>query len=344
MIEIDGSSGEGGGQVLRTAVAFSALTGKPVRVFNIRGLRNEPGIKAQHLCAVSAVAEISNARVKGSSIGSREMEFYPGNIRSGNISMDVGTAGSVTLVLQALMIPALQAPGDVAISVRGGTDVRWSPPADYLRHVTIPTLALMGFRAEVERLERGYYPAGGGRIDLAVRPAEEIKPLCIEEAGKIVSVKGISHAHSGLGKARVAERCAEEARKILMERFGLADVTIASEYSDALSYGSGITLYAEKENSILGADALGEKGKRAEDVGREAALRLAREIDSKTGLDRHMIDQVIPYLAIAGGSVRTSGGLSMHARTNIDIVNRFGCSVQIVEDKIEAQALSFQHR
>ena len=125
MIEIDGSAGEGGGQVLRTSVAFSALTGKPVRVYSIRGGRDVPGIKAQHLCAVSAVAEISDAQVKGLSIGSREIEFYPGVIRSGNISIDVGTAGSVTLVLQALMIPALHAPGDVAIRIRGGTDVKW---------------------------------------------------------------------------------------------------------------------------------------------------------------------------------------------------------------------------
>ena len=348
MIQIDGSEGEGGGQVLRTSVALSALTNKPLRVFNIRAKRPYPGLMPQHLNAVAAVADLCDAQVKGLSIGAKEIEFIPSDIRSGKISVDVGTAGSATLVLQALMVPAMNAPGDVRIRVRGGTDVRWSPSADYMRYVTIPVLKKMGYLTEVELLERGYYPSGGGRIDIVTHPVKKLESLHLTEPGRLVTVKGVSHAHSDLGKALVAERCAKTARSILYNKLAntgfTRDIVIKNEYVKTLSYGSGITLYAETENTILGADALGEKGKRAEDVGKEAAEKLVEEITSKAAVDRYMADQLIPYLAVAGGSVMTGRQPSIHALTNAAIVNRFGYKVDVSGSMINAEKQLLEKR
>ena len=161
MLEIDGSFGEGGGQILRSCLALSAVMGKEVRIFNIRAGRSEPGLKAQHLTGAKALATICNASSQGLDIGSTEFVFRPGRIEGGSFSFDVGTAGSITLVLQALMPLLPFAPGKMSIEVRGGTDVNWSPPIDYLRLITIPVLANMGFTNSLEVTNRGHYPKGG---------------------------------------------------------------------------------------------------------------------------------------------------------------------------------------
>jgi RNA 3'-phosphate cyclase len=290
MIEIDGSQGEGGGQMLRTAVALSAVTGKPLRISNIRANRSNPGLAAQHLAGVKAVAELCGGDVKGLALGSREMEFVPGKIVSGKLNIDVGTAGSVSLVLQALMIPALFADGPLRIQVRGGTDVSHSPSIDYLRHVTLPILRRVGFDGEITLLQRGYYPKGGGRIVLEVNSVNGLKGIDLLERGKILSVKGISNAHRGLEERKVASRQAKSARTIVFNRLSNTGfdgaIRIEEEYVNALSLGSGITLYAGCEHSVLGVCVLGERSRSAESVGSEAAEDLAEELFSGAALDR----------------------------------------------------------
>lgn len=327
MIEIDGSIGEGGGQILRTSVAFSAVMQEPVRVVNIRAKRKNPGLRAQHMNAIKAVAELCNAKTKGVGIGSGDIEFIPGKIKTKKLNIDIGTAGSITLVLQALMIPAVYTKEILEIKIRGGTDVKLSPSIDYLRFVTLPILKKLGYTAEIELIRRGYYPAGGGLVIARIYPAEELKRINLPERGKILSIKGISHAHKDLQKAEVAERQAGSARRDIFNKITM-ESKIQKEYADALSYGSGITLYAETEDSILGSDAPGEKGKKAEIVGNEAAEDLINEILSNAPIDKHMTDQIIPYLALAKGSVLASE-ITRHALTNIEIVKKFGFDLRV---------------
>jgi len=340
MITIDGSKGEGGGQVLRTSVAMSAVTGKEFRIEKIRAKRKNPGIMPQHLNAITSVARLCNAEVKGLKVGSMELEFYPREIRGGKLNLNIGTAGSITLVLQALMIPSIFADKDVKVTITGGTDVRWSPPIDYLRFVTLPILKKFGYNAKIKLIKRGYYPAGGGKVKAVIEPIKRMDRIELMNRGRLIAVKGISHCHLDLEKARVARRQARSARPLLYNKLSNMgfnrDIEIKQEYSGALSYGSGITLWIETENSRLGADSLGEKGKKAELVGKEAAEDLTKELDSTAPLDRYMADQIVPYLALAGGSVRVSE-ITQHAKTNVDVVNEFGFDVVIEGNVIKAK-------
>ncbi len=339
MITIDGSLGEGGGQILRTSVAMSAITKEPVKIINIRKNRPNPGLSASHFHAIDAVAQLCNAEVSGLKIGSKEVEFKPGSdpIGAKKLNIDVGTAGSITLILQALMIPAGAAKGVVTINIRGGTDVSWSPPIDYLRFVTIPILKKFGYNCEIDVLKRGFYPKGGGKVEMKITAPEKLNKINLMERGKLKGIYGISNAHVNLKSADVAKRQMKTARPLLFNN--LANLTknsdfikIEQEYSDTLSYGSGITLWAEYDNTILGADSLGAKGKRAEVVGKDAAYELIDEINSGACLDRYMGDQIVPYVALFGGRVKVSE-ITEHARTNVEIVNKFGFGVGI-DDKI----------
>ncbi len=331
MISIDGSEGEGGGQILRTSIALSALTQKPVKIFNIRAKRDNPGLRAQHLTSILAVGKICRAEMLGVELGSKKIEFIPGEIEGGHHSINIGTAGAITLVLQALMIPAMKAKKEVKIKVKGGTDVRWSPPIDYLRYVTLPLLKKFGYLGEIELIQRGYYPKGGGEVLAKITPVK-LRPINLMGPGKPLSLEGISHAHSDLEKAKVARRQMRTVRSLLYNKLCQLnpelEVNIRQEYGQTPSYGSGITLFLRTENSILGADSLGEKGKSSEIVGQEAAKNLIQEINSQAPLDKYMGDQIIPYLALATGSVKASE-VTQHTKTNISIVKKFGYNLKL---------------
>jgi RNA 3'-phosphate cyclase len=233
------------------------------------------------------------------------------------------------------MIPAMFAEKEVRVTVTGGTDVAWSPTVDYLQHVTLPLLQKFGYEGEIKLLKRGYYPVGGGCVELTVEPAK-MRKIELLSPGKIISIHGISHAHGSLEHAKVAERQMKAARHLLYNRFPDAGIRVLDEYNDADCPGSGITVWAQTENTILGANALGERGKRAEDVGREAAERLAAAVGADAAVDTHMCDQIIPYLALAGGVVR-AGDISEHARTNAEVVKIFGYDLRIDESVIRAR-------
>ncbi|MDD5317677.1 MAG: RNA 3'-terminal phosphate cyclase [Candidatus ainarchaeum sp.] len=322
MLEIDGSHGEGGGAVLRNAVALSAALGTPVRVSGIRAGRREPGLKMQHLTGVKALAEICSAEVEGLSLGSTEIVFAPGRLSAGGRALDVGTAGSLTLVLQSLLPALAFAPGETRLSMKGGTDVPFSPSADYFSRVLLPVLARMGFIGEAGVERRGWYPKGGGLVKARFRPAEGgLKPLRLVERGGLVRAEGVSVA-SNLA-ASVAERQAKAAEKEL----ALAGTACAvkAAVSPALSPGSCVTLWAEfSSGAVLGASALGGKGKPAEEVGREAARGLASAIASGACVDRHLCDQLLPFAALAKGETEfASEGWTAHSETNAWLVGRF---------------------
>lgn len=312
-IEIDGSYGEGGGQILRTAVALSAVTGKSIEIKNIRKNRPKPGLKAQHVKAIESVAAICDGEVEGCKLQSKHLSFIPRKIRSGSYNIDIGTAGSIPLLIQCLMPAAMHAPGTVNIRVTGGTDVSWSPSIDYLRHVTLGALSFMGYDCEIRLLRRGYYPRGDGCVEAIINPCE-LKGASFER-NSFSKVEGKSHS-SNL-PPHVAERQAVSAEKTLRQQ-GF-DSKIALEIDNYSSTGSGITLWC----GLAGGIALGKPGLRAEKVGSSAAEAISMELKSGAGVDIYLADQLIPYLALAGSGSFTTRLITSHTKTNIWVTEQF---------------------
>lgn len=320
MLVIDGSMGEGGGQILRTALALSAVTGQSVRITNIRAKRRNPGLQRQHLTAVQALATICNARVHGASLGSTVLEFHPGGLRAGSFEFDIGTAGSVTLVLQALAPSLFFLPGDTRIVITGGTDVPWSPTIDYARFIFVPLLRRLGLRISVELLKRGHYPRGGGKVIVSVEdPPHEVKNLWLPERGRILEIRGVSHCVNL--PQHVCERQRTSSEGALRRSYPNTPMTIDVDHRmDGLGPGSGVTLWALTEHSVLGSDSLGERGKRAETVGEEAAARLVEDLGTNAALDRFMSDMIVPFLMLAKGKSLIRGArLTLHAVTNVEV-------------------------
>ncbi|MBI2581200.1 RNA 3'-terminal phosphate cyclase [Candidatus Woesearchaeota archaeon] len=368
MIKIDGSYLEAGGQILRTALTLSSLTLQPFEITNIRKGRPNPGLQPQHLACVKALEGLCNASSEGAEVGSAVVKFYPGKPQSRTLNIDIGTAGSITLLLQAVLLPALFAPGKVRLKLTGGTSVMHSQPVEYFSGVFLPHTASFG-NCSFSLLRRGYFPKGGGKAELEIRPlfhlndydtfadfgkaiSQQITGISLAERGKLLKIAGVSHASADLRKAEVAERQARSAKSTLLQQLqkinGSCPVSIQAEYSDSFSTGSGITLFAYFASAwkddidavnpvILGADALGERGKRAEAVGQEAAAALVKEISSGACVDRYLADQLIPFMALAGnsnkgsstpplstlGSLIRASEITNHCLTNIFVVEQF---------------------
>jgi RNA 3'-terminal phosphate cyclase (ATP) len=354
LIRIDGSYGEGGGQIIRTAVALSAVTGTEVTISNIRSNRPKPGLKAQHMSAIRTAADMTGARIWGLKSGSTELTFSPGDISGGHYSIDIGTAGSITLLLQCLMPVASAAQEPVSLDITGGTDVAWSPPIDYMAHVLLPVLAAMGLKCSIELYRRGYYPRGGGRVTATIHPSalraveldkeketdtkkeeeegeEEIeiemeKETETETEKEPCIVSGISHS-SNL-PPHVAQRQADAAATAL-EKAGY-NSSIDTWAASSPSTGSGITLWC----GYTGGSALGKRGLPAEKVGKAAAGEIITELDSWAAVDVHLADQLIPYMGLARGGSFTVREVSGHTKTNIWVVEQFlGVEFRIEEKK-----------
>jgi RNA 3'-terminal phosphate cyclase (ATP) len=314
MIEIDGSYGEGGGAIVRNAVALSALTSKPINIKNIRANRPKSGLMPQHFNAINAVAQLSGAKCDKLNVGSSEISFKPGSISGGKFEIDIKTAGSITMVLQAFMIPAAFADSSVEITIKGGTDVRWSPSVDYLQNVTLKILEKMGYTAKMDIIRRGHYPRGGGIVKVKINPVKKLKPLKLNDL-KVDKIKGVSHAVK-LPK-HVAVRQAESAENLFKENGFDAEIEVQHS-DDTLGPGSGIVLWSEGYSRV-GGSTIGERGLRAEKVGEKAAEELIYHISKGAALDKYMGDQIIPYMAIAGNSEVKTAELTLHATTNIYI-------------------------
>jgi RNA 3'-phosphate cyclase len=320
-IEIDGSFGSGGGAILRVASALSAVTRQPIHVFNIRKDRPRPGLRIQHLEGLKAVSTLCSGSLEGAELGSEEISFHPGKIKSKTIDIKISTAGSSGLLFQSLKLPASFAEDDVVINISGGaTFSKWAPPLLSSKNTLLPILEKMGYKARVEIEKHGFYPVGGSRISITVSPCKELKPLVLDKLGKITHLGGVSVASSHLKKARVAERQASAASAAL-KRF---DPRIKETYVDSNCPGSGIVLWATDGNAVLGGDAIGERGRSAEDVGKEAAHSLLEAINPGAGVDSHISDQLLIFMAFANGRSRiTTSRLTNHTKTNIWVIKKF---------------------
>lgn len=319
MIEIDGSYGESGGQIIRTSIALSAISGKPCKIFNIREGRKNPGLQAQHLKGVEAASKLCNAELKNAKIGSQEIEFLPKRIKGDCFSIDIGTAGSVTLVLQTLIPICIHADNEIEIEVTGGTAVPWSPSIYYFQHIFCYFLKQMGIDVFVETLRHGFYPKGGGKVRLRVKPCECIKSINLTERGRFKQMDFISLASENLKQAKVAERQAEAAKEVLKEEFTKKEIF----YDKTLSPGSLLHLHKSFENCKLGVDVLGERGKSSEKVGEEAAKSLMKQINSNACLDDHMADQILPYIALTKNSKVSVAEITNHCKTNMWVIEKF---------------------
>ena len=310
--------GEGGGQVLRSALALSILTGQAMHITNIRARRSKPGLMAQHLKAVDAASAISKASVRGASMNSAELIFEPSEIRSGRYKFDIKTAGATTLVLQTIFIPLSRASSASSVIITGGTHVPWSPSYHYLELNWLPLLIEMGFDAQISLDQAGFYPQGAGRISAVIRPAGEIQALNLARRGPLLHLQGIS-AVANLPLS-IAERQKRQALKRLEKlRPRIKTVQMPSRFK-----GTILLLFAEFENGRACFFGLGKLGKPAERVADEAVDGLEAFLATEGTVDPYLADQLLLPLSLANGpSVLRTSRVSEHLLTNAAILRAF---------------------
>jgi RNA 3'-terminal phosphate cyclase (ATP) len=334
MIEIDGSRGEGGGQVLRSALTLAVLTGKAVRIENIRAGRRKPGLMAQHLQAVRAAAAVSGARVEGAQLGSSCLAFEPRGVKAGEYRFDIGTAGAATLVLQTVLLPLAAGGGDSRVTITGGTHVPWSPSYHYLERVWLPCLRRLGVKAEIAMSRAGLYPRGGGVVSAVIRPSLPDVPLRLIDPGPLTVVRILS-AVANLDES-IAERQSRQARRRL-EGCG-APVEVEQFSLSALSPGTMLMVQADFEHSRCAYAALGERGKPAERVADEAVDGFLTFLASGAAVDEHLADQMLIPLALAPGvSELRTARVTQHLLTNAWVIGQFlEARIEIVGEEGEA--------
>ncbi|MFK8211986.1 RNA 3'-terminal phosphate cyclase [Haloferax volcanii] len=335
MRRLDGRNG--GGQPLRTALALSLVTGESFEMTNVRGNRSTPGLKAQHVACVSVAAAVSNAAVDGGEVGSSTLRFSPGDVRADPVEVAVGTAGSATLVCETLLPAAVALDDPISLAVTGGTDVRWSPPADYLRYVKRPLCSAFGVEFGVSVPRRGFYPAGGGTLSLRIEPAEPA-PFQRTRRADPDELRVYSVESDSLADAAVADRQVEGVRDALAEAGVELPVHAAVSSVESDSPGSVVVVVARGEDDesagdgsesvVAGFDATGERGTPAEAVGSRAAASFLDWLGGDAPVDRHMADQLLVWVALAGGRVRIPA-VTDHVRTNLDVIRAFGYDVTL---------------
>jgi len=324
-LDIDGSQGEGGGQILRTALAFSVIKGRPVRVSRVRAGRKEPGLRRQHVSALKILADIFDGELTGAVEGSSQVTFSPGRARLKSLSIDMGTAASITLVLQAVVPAASLFGSSVTLDLRGGTDVPWSPTFDYFATVVRGAYAAIGMEFEARAQRRGYYPRGGGRVTASVRPSEGVRPLDLITQPMAHDVRVWSRC--GMLPSHVAERqMAAAASALEAEGYRPSETNVASDEAD--SPGSSVLVSSLASGEFLGSDSLGKKGVPAEEVGRGAAESLVAAIRSGATLDSNLADMILPLLSLADVPSRAKvPEVTPHLETSLAIAKQFtSCS------------------
>lgn len=320
-VEIDGTFGEGGGQILRTALALSALTGAPFHLSNIRGRRAKPGLRHQHRAAVCAAQAIADAEVRGAEIGSRDLTFAPAHVAGGEFRFDVGTAGSAMLVLQTILPPLFRADRPSVAVVRGGTHNPMSPPFDFFAETFLPAIGRMGFSAAARLLRHGFYPAGGGEVAVEVQPAAAFNPA------DFAAPVGPAVLSARVLLSRLPDRV-WEAEKRALESLDLKFATIERcNITDSPGPGNCVMIAVDRgerpdrTRSVL--TSFGERGRPSAAVVQEAAGYARELLAGGAAADRFLADQLLVYLAMAGGGSLTTPRVSLHATTNMAVIEKF---------------------
>jgi RNA 3'-terminal phosphate cyclase (ATP) len=334
-LEIDGSLGEGGGQTIRIATSFSIILGRPIHVKNVRGARRVPGLRPQHSATLKILRDICGGALEGGEVGSTEFRFTPGPIeKASSASLDLGTAGSITLVLQALVPAVALSRASLDLELVGGTDVPWSPTSDYIGSVVGPCLRRIGIEFDLEVSKRGYYPRGGGRAAARIRPCSEVRPLHLTSRIPDRSPPISIVSRVGSLPTHIAERQVSSAASTLA-RGGIRAKSTAIYSDESLSPGSSVLISYVGDSCFIGSDSIGARGRPAEAVGGDAATRFLRAYESPACVDPNLADMVSPLLCLAKepSSVITSQATG-HLRTSLDVARRFveaECSVTPLE-------------
>jgi len=328
MIKIDGHFGEGGGQILRSSLTLSMITGKPFVIENIRAGRKKTGILRQHLTALRAAGEICNAKVKGDEIGSGKVEFVPGIIKGGVYSFSVGSAGSATLVLQTILPALLKANSTSTVTLSGGTHNPFAPPYDFLEKVFVKALRAMGVDISSGIKRYGFYPAGGGEFSVTIEPAKKLGRVDLIERGEIkkVKVRAIS--------SKISERIGNEEVYIVKNELKLDREFCENELVKSPGPGNALMVEVESENITELFTSFGEIGISRQRVAQRVIDLTKKYLESPIPVDRHLADQLLIPMVMAGeGRFRTVKP-SLHTTTNIEVIKQF-IDVNIKVDKVK---------
>ena len=318
MLTIDGSYGEGGGQIIRTSLALSLITGKPFRIYNVRARRAKPGLQRQHLTAVNAAAAIGRAEVEGAAVNAQAFTFHPGAVTPGDYSFPIGTAGSTMLVLQAVLPPLMIARAPSVLAFEGGTHNVHAPPFEFISRTFLPLINRMGASVTAELERYGFYPPGGGRFNVLVEPASALKPLHLLARGEIRARRARALV------VKLPPSIGARELTVVAEKLGLGDGELRVETSDnAHSPGNVVTIEIESEQLTEVFTGIGERGVRAETIAERAAEEARRYLETGAPVGEHLADQLLIPLALAGGGSYTTGALSLHTTTNIEVIKKF---------------------
>ncbi|MEN6521649.1 MAG: RNA 3'-terminal phosphate cyclase [Armatimonadota bacterium] len=323
MIVIDGSYGEGGGQILRTSLTLSVISKQSIRIENIRAGRKNPGLQPQHLTAAQAIASICNGRLTGDKVGSQTLEFHPGNVRPGEYTFDVSkiksSAGSVNLIFQTVLPPLAFSRKPSKVTIRGGTHVPWSPSADYISEVYLPTLARMGFPVQYRLTRAGYYPIGGGEIEAEIQPVNHLQPIDLfkRKLGAVTCYSAVSNLTRSIANRQMAEMTSR------LKQLNIEPNKVIEEY-ESPGIGTFSFILFDGGDVKAGFTSLGEKRKSSEEVAGDACDEFTLWWKSGMALDKHLADQLIVPMALANGesSLATEEN-TLHLRTNIWTVGHF---------------------
>lgn len=318
MLTIDGAQGEGGGQILRTSLALSLVTGHPFRLERIRAGRRKPGLLRQHLTAVEAAKTVGGAEVIGAALESQILEFRPGAVTPGDYRFAVGTAGSATLVLQTILPPLLTASGTTTLMLEGGTHNPLAPPFDFLARCFAPLIERMGPRIKFELQRPGFFPAGGGRFSARIEPAQQLTRFDLPERGAILRRR--ARAIVSKLPAHVGDRELSVVREQLGWR---AEECCLECVPNPVGPGNAVLLEIEAEHLTEVFTSFGERGRPAEDVAHDAAETASRWLHAGVPVDEHLADQLLLPMALAGGGSFRTVKPTLHSTTNAAIIQQF---------------------
>jgi RNA 3'-terminal phosphate cyclase (ATP) len=318
MVRIDGSTGEGGGQILRSSLSLSLVTGKPFEIENIRANREKPGLLRQHLTAVQAAAEVGSAEVDGASLGSKALRFVPGDVRAGEFHFAIGTAGSGTLVLQTVLPALITAASPSRIEIEGGTHNPAAPPFDFLQRSFIPLIERMGPIVKLELQRYGFYPAGGGRFVVEIAPTPRLKPIVLEDRGEITARRATALVANL--PYPIARRELDTVGKLLNWD---AELLHCEDTKNSISPGNLVMIELASATVTEIFTGFGKRGVRAEGVAKDAAEQARAYLHSSAAVDEHLADQLLLPLALAGGGSFSAACLNLHAKTNMEVICQF---------------------